>query len=40
VKEKIILFERFDQGMKIFTLNEAEEKTKVLIDFYKRFKEF
>ena len=40
VKEKIILFERFDQGMKIFTLNEAEERTKVLIDFYKRFKEF
>jgi DNA-binding Lrp family transcriptional regulator len=39
VKEKIILFERFDQGMKIFTLNELEEKTKVLVDFYRRFKE-
>jgi hypothetical protein len=39
VKEKIILFERFDQGMKIFTLNEVEEKTKVLVDFYRRFKE-
>jgi hypothetical protein len=39
VKERIILFERFDQGMKIFTLNEVEEKTKALIDFYKRFRE-
>lgn len=39
VKEKIILFERFDHGMKIFALNEAEEKTKILIDFYRRFRE-
>ncbi|MGD0177912.1 MAG: winged helix-turn-helix domain-containing protein [Candidatus Bathyarchaeia archaeon] len=39
VKEKIILYERFDKGMKIFTLNEAEEKTKALIDFHKRLKE-
>jgi hypothetical protein len=39
VKERIILFERFDQGMKIFTLNEVEEKTKIMIDFYRRFKE-
>jgi hypothetical protein len=39
VKERIILFERFDQGMKIFALNEVEEKTKIMIDFYRRFKE-
>jgi len=39
VKERIILFERFDQGMKIFTLNEVEEKTKIMIDFYRRLKE-
>lgn len=39
VKEKIILFERFDHGMKIFALNEVEEKTKILIDFYRRFRE-
>ena len=39
VKEKIILFDRFDQGMKIFTLNEVEEKTRILMDFYRRFKE-
>ena len=37
VKQKILLYERFDQGMKIFTLNEAEEKTKTLVDFYRKF---
>lgn len=39
VREKILLYERFDQGMKIFTLNEAEEKTRALIDFHNRLKE-
>ena len=39
VKEKIILLERFEQGMKILTLNEAEEKTKLLMDFHRRFGE-
>jgi hypothetical protein len=39
IKEKIILFEKFDEGMKIFTLNEAEEKTRALVEFYKRLKE-
>ena len=39
IKEKIILYERFDEGMKIFTLNESEEKTKALIDFYRKIKE-
>jgi hypothetical protein len=39
VREKIVLFERFDQGMKIFALNEADEKTRTLIDFYRRFSE-
>jgi DNA-binding Lrp family transcriptional regulator len=39
VKEKIILYERFDRGMKIFALNEAEDKTKALVDFYKKLKE-
>jgi len=38
VSGKILLFERFDQGMKIFTLNESEEKTRLLIDFHKRLK--
>jgi len=36
VKEKILLFERFEQGMKIFALNESEEKTRLLIEFHKR----
>ena len=38
VKQKILLYERFDKGMKIFTLNEAEERTKALVDFYRKFK--
>ena len=39
VKEKIVLYDRFDKGMKIFALNEAEEKTRTLIEFHRRFKE-
>jgi hypothetical protein len=39
IKEKIILYERFEEGMKIFTLNEADERTRALVDFYKRIKE-
>ncbi len=38
IKEKILLYERFDRGMKIFALNEAEEKTRTLIDFYNKLK--
>ncbi len=39
IREKILLYERFGEGMKIFTLNEAEDKTRALIEFYKRLKE-
>jgi hypothetical protein len=39
IQEKVLLFERFDQGMKIFALNEAQEKTKLLIDFHRKLKE-
>ena len=39
VTEKILLYERFDQGMKIFALNEGGERTKVLVDFYRRLKD-
>jgi DNA-binding Lrp family transcriptional regulator len=39
VRQKILLYDRFDQGMKIFTLNEMEEKTKALIEFYTKLKE-
>lgn len=38
VKEKMVIYDRFDQGMKIFALNEADEKTRMLIDFYRKFK--
>ncbi len=39
VKQKILLYERFDQGMKIFALNESEERTRVLIEFCRRMRE-
>ena len=39
IKEKILLYERFDGGMKIFTLNETEEKTKALMEFHRKLKE-
>jgi len=39
IKEKILLYDRFDRGMKIFTLNETEEKTKALIEFHRKLKE-
>jgi DNA-binding Lrp family transcriptional regulator len=40
INEKILLYERFDKGMKIFTLNEANEKTRALIEFHQKLKEF
>jgi len=39
IRERIILYEKFDGGMKIFTLNEAEEKTKALLEFHRKLKE-
>lgn len=39
IKEKILLYERFDRGMKLFALNEVEEKTKALVEFHRRLKE-
>ncbi len=38
IKEQIVLSDRFDQGMKIISLNEISERTKVLIDFYAKIK--
>jgi len=38
IKEQIILFDRFEQGMKLISLNEMSEKTKILIEFYDRIK--
>ena len=39
ITEKILLYERFDKGMKIFTLNEADEKTRALIEFHHKLKQ-
>ncbi|HKM75320.1 MAG TPA: winged helix-turn-helix domain-containing protein [Candidatus Bathyarchaeia archaeon] len=39
VQQKILLYDRFEQGMKIFTLNEREDKTKALIEFYTKLKQ-
>ena len=40
INEKILLYERFDKGMKIFTLNETDEKTRALIEFHRKLKQF
>ncbi|HEX4921635.1 MAG TPA: hypothetical protein VFV92_12955 [Candidatus Bathyarchaeia archaeon] len=34
VKSKIILFDRYQKGMKIFALNKEEAATRNLIEFY------
>jgi DNA-binding IclR family transcriptional regulator len=39
IEKKILLYERFEKGMKIFTLNEADEKTRALVELYRKLKE-
>jgi len=36
VKSKILLFERYERGMKVFALNAEEPATRTLIEFYDR----
>ncbi len=36
VKQKIVLFERYERGMKILALNEESERTKALLEFYEK----
>ena len=36
IRERIVLYERFQEGMKILCLNEEEEKTRVLLEFYEK----
>ncbi len=36
VKSKILLFEKYGEGMKIFALNQEGPATRTLIDFYDR----
>lgn len=38
VKSKILLFERYEKGMKIFALNEGEPAARNLIEFYEKIK--
>jgi len=35
-KQRIILFDRYQGGMKILTLNQDEPRTKLLMDFYQK----
>jgi len=37
-KQKVILFDRYQGGMKILTLNQDEPKTRLLMDFYQKLK--
>lgn len=39
IREQIVLFDRFDQGMKLISLNEMSERTKILIEFYEKIKQ-
>jgi Fic family protein len=36
VREKVVLFERFERGMKVLALNEESEKTRLLADFFQK----
>ncbi len=36
VKSRILLFERYEKGMKIFALNEEEPAARNLIEFYEK----
>ena len=38
VRSKILLFERYEKGMKIFALNEEDPAARNLIDFYEKIK--
>jgi Mn-dependent DtxR family transcriptional regulator len=39
IAEGIVLFERYERGMKMFCLNEENEKARLLIDFHEKLKE-
>jgi DNA-binding MarR family transcriptional regulator len=38
VKENIVVYERFNQGMKVLCLNLEEGKTKLLLEFHEKLK--
>ena len=39
VKSRILLFERYEKGMKIFALNEEEPAARNLIEFYDKIRQ-
>ncbi len=39
VKSNILLFERYEKGMKIFALNQEAPATRTLIDFYDKIRD-
>ncbi len=39
VRSNILLFERYEKGMKIFALNQEAAATRTLIDFYDRIRD-
>jgi Mn-dependent DtxR family transcriptional regulator len=39
VRSRILLFERYEKGMKIFALNEEEPATRNLIEFYDKIRQ-
>ena len=36
IDKGMVLFERYDRGMKVFCLNEEDERTRLLIDFHEK----
>jgi len=36
VKSKILLFERYEKGMKIFAFNQEEPAARSLVEFYEK----
>jgi len=38
VKHGLVLFDRYERGMKILALNQDSQKTKLLLEFYDRLK--
>jgi Mn-dependent DtxR family transcriptional regulator len=38
VEHGLLLFDRYERGMKVLALNRDDEKAKLLADFYEKFK--
>jgi Mn-dependent DtxR family transcriptional regulator len=40
VKSRVVLFERYQKGMKIFALNKEAPAAKTLIEFYEKIRQY